>query len=87
MSTSFGALTLRQKAYKCYQPAFAHSQLEVAISFYQKQRKKTGANRPCLNHLSSRIQHVFYKYSVPSCRIIYQHMGHRAHQFAVLDNG
>jgi hypothetical protein len=46
MSTSFGALTLRQKAYKCYQPAFAHSQLEVAISFYQKQRKKDRGKLP-----------------------------------------
>jgi len=36
MSTSFGALILREDAYKSYQPVFAHSQLEVAISFYQK---------------------------------------------------
>ena len=41
MSTSFSAFILGQEVYKYYQPAFAYSQLEVAISFYQKQRNKT----------------------------------------------
>ena len=48
--------------------------------------KKTEAYRPCLNHLSGCIQHVFYKNPVPSRRVIHKHVGHRTHQFAVLNN-
>ena len=36
--------------------------------------------------LSCRIQHILDKNPVPSRRIIDQHMGHRTHQFSVLDD-
>ena len=42
---------------------------------------------PLSNLLSSRIQHIFNENPVPSCRVIHQHVGHRTHQFAVLNNG
>ena len=48
MSTSFSAFILGQEVYKYYQPAFAYSQLEVAISFYQKIHKNDRGIRPCL---------------------------------------
>ena len=35
---------------------------------------------------SCRIQHVFDKDAVSRCGIIYQHMGHSADQFSVLNN-
>ena len=47
MSTSFSAFILGQEVYKYYQPAFAYSQLEVAISFYQTQIKNDRGKRPC----------------------------------------
>ena len=34
-----------------------------------------------------RIQHVLNKNPIPPCRIIHQHMGHRTHQLAVLNDG
>ena len=37
--------------------------------------------------LSRRIQHILNKYPVPSRRIIYQNMGHCAHQLAILNDG
>ncbi|MBQ7051277.1 MAG: hypothetical protein IJN79_00560, partial [Clostridia bacterium] len=40
MSTSFDALILTKEAYTCQQPAFAHSQPEVAIPFYQNSEKR-----------------------------------------------
>ena len=36
--------------------------------------------------LCSRVQHVFNKYAVAGCWVIYQDVGHRTYQFAILDN-
>jgi len=52
MSTSFDAFILKQGSHLCYQPAFAYSQLEVAISFYQK-RMKNDRGSPPLSKLFS----------------------------------
>lgn len=37
--------------------------------------------------LHCRFHHILNKYSVASCRIVHQHMGHCAHQFTILDDG
>ena len=42
---------------------------------------------PLSNHLSCRLQHILDKYPIPSRRIIHQHMGDGAHQFAILYDG
>ena len=42
---------------------------------------------PLSNRLSCRIQHILDKNPIPPRWIIHQHMGHRAHQPAVLDDG
>ena len=86
MSTSFSAFILGQEVYKYYQPAFAYSQLEVAISFYQKQHKKAGAFLPPPNRLSCCLQHILNKNPVPSRRIVHKDMGDCAHQFPVLND-
>ena len=36
--------------------------------------------------LSRRIQHIFNKDPVSSRRVIHQHVGHRTHQFPVLND-
>ena len=36
--------------------------------------------------LGSGIQHIFDKNPVTSCRVVYENMGHRTHQLAVLNN-
>ena len=86
MSTSFGAFILGKEAYKYYQPAFAYSQLEVAISYYQKyQQKDRGCFAP-VKTLSRRFQHILNKNPVPSRRIVHKDMGDCAHQFPVLND-
>ena len=32
-------------------------------------------------------EHIFNKYSVPGCRIVYQHVRHRADELSVFDAG
>ena len=49
--------------------------------------KKDRGKPPLSNHLPCRIQHILNKYPIPTCRVIHQNMGHRAHQFSVLNNG
>ena len=41
---------------------------------------------PLSNHLSCRIQHILYKNSVAHGWVIDEDMGHRADEFAVLDD-
>ena len=48
------------------------------------QKKDRGIPAPI--RLSRRLQHILNKYSIPSRRVIYQDMGYRAYQLAVLDD-
>ena len=48
--------------------------------------KKDRGDLPLSKTLCRRIQHILYKDTVSPRRIIHQHMGHRTHQFSVLNN-
>ena len=47
----------------------------------------TEAKCLCRNISPRRIQHIFNEDPIPRIRAVYKHMGHSAHQFAVLDDG
>ena len=47
----------------------------------------TGKSPPLSNASLFCFQHIFDKYAITSRRIIYQHMGDRAYQIPVLNNG
>ncbi len=32
-------------------------------------------------------KHIFHKYSIPTGRVVYKHMGYNAHKLSLLDNG
>ena len=42
---------------------------------------------PLPKYLSRRLQHILYKDPVSPRRVIHQHMGHSADDFAILNDG
>ena len=47
----------------------------------------TGEFLPLSNDSPRRVQHILNKYSVAGGGVVDQNMGHRAHQFPILNDG